>query len=61
MILLSTILFIVLVPGVLFKIPATSPSIINVAVVHGLIFGIVGFFFHDPIEKLVNRYSLTNR
>lgn len=61
MIFLSAVLFFLLVPGVLFKIPSGSASKYTVAACHAVIYAIIGFFFHDPLQIWSSRLYLTNR
>lgn len=59
MIMLSAILFFLLVPDILFKIPLSSKF--AVAAAHAFIYGIIAFFFHDSLEIFSNRLYLTSR
>ena len=57
-IVLSSLLFFLLVPGVLFQLPSSSAPKYTVAAAHAVIYGIIGFFFHDSIKKLIDRIYL---
>ena len=47
----TIILFVLLVPGILFKIPANG-SAITVAFIHGIIFAFLYYFSHKIVLKM---------
>ena len=49
----TIILFVLLVPGILFKIPANG-SPLTVAIIHGLIFAFLYYFTHKIVLKMLS-------
>jgi len=47
------LLFVLLTPGVLFKIPANG-SIVTIAFIHGLIFAFLYYFTYEIVLKLLS-------
>ena len=52
------VLFVVLTPGVLLTLPPNSSTIV-VALVHGLVFGVVFLLSHKHLMKLVDDKDTT--
>jgi hypothetical protein len=52
----TTLLFVVLTPGILLTIPPNSSKII-VAVVHGIVFSLVYHFTHKAVLDLTRKYE----
>jgi hypothetical protein len=51
--LLMALLFVLLVPGILFKIPANG-SPLTVAIIHGLVFGFIYYFTYKILLKITS-------